>query len=72
VREKNKYNFKIGDLVVQKNSKLGEISEVKDISYARYLMSINKFNITINVYREDYRLATKKDILQSKIKNVFI
>jgi hypothetical protein len=72
VREKNKHIFKVGDLVVQKRSKLGVISEVKDIGFPQHLMSIKKYNLTVNVYKEDYRLATEKDILESKLKNIFI
>jgi hypothetical protein len=72
MRKKNNYTFKIGDLIIQKNSKLGKISVVKDIGFPKQFMSISKYGVTINVYVEDYRLATEKDILQSKIKNVFI
>ena len=70
----NKYKFDIGDIVVDIQSKLGITSEVIEIGegFGRHIMKININNRNMIVYIKDHRLATEKELLQTKIKNIFV
>jgi hypothetical protein len=71
VKENNDYKFKIGDILVRKNKT--DLAEVIDEGYNQYTIKIKKYNtFTLYAYISDYRLATETEILQSKIKNIFI